>query len=513
MTRLLYDLLLMSVSATLMFLLAALMYRQTKRRCARWYYVLLTAAVILLIVPVQSLFKLPKAVSVSVPADIAVYTDGGTAAGTAAGINISYIISALWAAVAAAIIIQNAVAYIKTRRVLKKASREVYDVRTLFAYANVCKKMKLRGHVQVRRSGSIRSPLLFGVIKPMIILPDVLFSESELEMIFTHELTHYRHKDLIIKLAASLAAALHWFNPFAHILKRSINDACELCCDETVLSILDLPDKKDYGRLLLSVIESGSTEYAYTTAMSGKKSIQRRLKRIVNFRRMSPAVKTVGVITALSMLICSVTAFGFDAATEALPDTVSEILDVSDAYFGRNSETDEAEEPEKIPEETPETEEVFEEELPDEIVYDDFEEAEEHEAAEEYMTETPVTSTEEMPVIHNSYDYNAAENVQYVDTVQCVRVPNASYMFKPVFTGADGEEIRSSIINITEDCTLRVTARGTDDLDYSLCSADGTLLLTRTQMGGAIPLKAGTSYYIAARCGDKGEAYIYIYAN
>lgn len=537
MTKFLYNLLLMSVSGTVMFLLATLMYRQTKSKYARWYYALLITAAALFILPLQEIFSIPKAVTVELPRSISVYTDSGTSLAGGGGVDVSYIIFALWAAGAAAFITFNTCLYIRTYRALMAASRITLDTRVLSMRSKAAKSMKIKKDIRVRKSDTLRSPLLFGVIKPVIILPDMQFSESELNMIFTHELTHYRHKDLLIKLMTIFVSSIHWFNPCVYIMKKAINNGCELCCDETVLSILNLKDKKDYGRLLLAVIENGNTKFAYTTAMSVKQSIQQRLKKIVEFKRMSLPIKMISVMAALSMTVCSVTAFGFDIAKETLPDSVSKVIDkalntttdVSGAYLPKETEkpvqTDtqqQTETPVEI------TEEAMPEDISDNYIEENDETVSEvdivtNEPAEEYippenhytsaLSDTAVPTEAPEEIKWKTYEEKVMENGgYYVETIATVELPKSSYMFNPKFSVDNTAKIYSSLITVTEDCYMRIAASGSEDLHYELYNSKDELLLTDTQIKNAkIPVKKGECYYIAAESDTPQDAHIYVY--
>ncbi len=70
----------------------------------------------------------------------------------------------------------------------------------------------------------ISSPMLFGVRKPIILLPDLDYSQADLEMIITHETVHYKRKDIWYKFILLLANAVHWFNP---IINLSNGTLCE----------------------------------------------------------------------------------------------------------------------------------------------------------------------------------------------------------------------------------------------------------------------------------------------
>lgn len=527
--------LLMSMSGTMMFLLATLLYKQTKSKYARWYYALIITSVLLFILPLHGLLSIPKAVTVEVPQSMAVYSDSGIAVIPQNGIDVSYIIFAVWAIGAASLIGFNVYSYIRTRRTLLGISHVTLDARALCACRDAEKALGIKKNIRVRKSDMLRSPLLFGVLTPTVILPDIHFSDSELRMVFAHELTHYKHRDIVVKLVSILASSLHWFNPCVYFMKNAINNGCELCCDETVLSVLDLKDKKQYGRLLLSIIEGGRGGFAYTTAMSSQQSIKHRLLKIVEFKRMSLPVKMVSLMLALSMTVCSVTAFGFDVVKETLPDSISKVIDgthktevdASGAYI-------KADNPQ--PTEETVTEEPTEAELSTEPTEAPIDVTEAYEIQEE----TPVYETAAVNEAHEDYTpaeaytpvYIAPEPTEayavlpetakemseadyYVDeAVAHVSFPDTSYMFNPSFTGTTDEKIMSSLITVTRDCYMYISSDRSADYHYGLYDSNGTLLLIDKQIyNGKIPVKAGSEYYIIAESSTACDGHIYIYAN
>ena len=57
------------------------------------------------------------------------------------------------------------------------------------------------------------TPMLFGVLRPAIILPDREYTDEQLRAVLLHELTHLRRKDILVKWLSVLSCAVHWFNP------------------------------------------------------------------------------------------------------------------------------------------------------------------------------------------------------------------------------------------------------------------------------------------------------------
>ena len=112
--RILHDLLLCTVSGTLMLILSIPAGRLMRgKSMEKWYYAALVTAVLLFLVPLSGGPNIPKAMSVEIPADtVAMEVLYGAALPHAQqserdGLDISIIIFAAWAAVFAALIIKN----------------------------------------------------------------------------------------------------------------------------------------------------------------------------------------------------------------------------------------------------------------------------------------------------------------------------------------------------------------------------------------------------------------------
>jgi len=69
-----------------------------------------------------------------------------------------------------------------------------------FTERHFAERHKTKLNIKVVRTSYVNSPMLTGFIKPVIYLPDINFTEEELKYILWHEITHYSHKDLWVKL-------------------------------------------------------------------------------------------------------------------------------------------------------------------------------------------------------------------------------------------------------------------------------------------------------------------------
>ncbi|WP_269091451.1 M56 family metallopeptidase [Brevibacillus brevis] len=89
-------------------------------------------------------------------------------------------------------------------------------------------------------SGSYRkSPHISGLIYPWIYCPEEICKESNasaLTHVFSHELAHYKRKDIAWNLLGLLALAVHWMNPFIWMCVKQMKADRELACDAYVLT-------------------------------------------------------------------------------------------------------------------------------------------------------------------------------------------------------------------------------------------------------------------------------------
>lgn len=354
-SHILHNLFMCSITGSIMLLLSMAARIFFKSRSAD-YHMMLLAAEAMFIFPASAIFEIPKTVTVEIPqsSPVQAVMYGGTADG-AGGISLSGVIFIIWSAVSVLMIAKNVACYIRFAGEISRC-RAIEDARINAVYRRAAQRIGIKRTVKLKSSEVLRSPILFGIIRPVLVLPEHIFSESELDMIITHELIHHRHGDIAVKLMSVIAVCIQWFNPAAHVLSRKIGESCELWCDETVLRMLGIADKKEYGRLLLSVMENGVTVAGqYSTSMAAsKRQIKKRLKKVVQYRESTRIAKAAGMVMVIALSVCSVTAFGFSKAADAVPEAISEVFETPDIKPKKTEEANITPAETNTPEVTPE---------------------------------------------------------------------------------------------------------------------------------------------------------------
>lgn len=61
-----------------------------------------------------------------------------------------------------------------------------------------------------------------------------------------------KRRDIFIKWLLIFAGAMHWFNPLVYYVRREMNKACELACDESVIKKFDMSEMQQYGDTLIA---------------------------------------------------------------------------------------------------------------------------------------------------------------------------------------------------------------------------------------------------------------------
>lgn len=233
----------------------------------------------------------------------------------------------------------------------------------------------LRSKISLREA-DITSPIVFGVFRNIVIIPKNVTNESTLRYALTHEFIHIRRNDLLIKLIAEIAAMIQWFNPFAWIIRNSINNLCEVSCDEEVAADLSPEKRKEYASAILDFIDQ-SFEPAPSVpplilSFFGKEvSLKERLENIVQYEKMSRRMFYIS-----SVLLLLFTILGFVTAS-ALVSEKNDTLKAPLSYAGVIDSN-------SVPTQIPDTTEIFTVIASDPVM-----------TAAPVATQTPVITTED----------------------------------------------------------------------------------------------------------------------
>ncbi|MBI4663202.1 MAG: hypothetical protein HY735_30715 [Verrucomicrobia bacterium] len=175
------------------------------------------------------------------------------------------------------------------RRVRRLARLEDARVESLLEEAK--RRVGIRSVVEVVETCETAVPAMYGLLRPRLLLPRDFrrhFSDEELRLVFLHELTHLRRCDHVINWVMLILSAIHWFNPLIWLAFARMRADRELACDEQVLSVSPEHQNKDYGQMLIRLLE-GLPRPARLPGLIGivenTNQLKRRITMIAKFKR------------------------------------------------------------------------------------------------------------------------------------------------------------------------------------------------------------------------------------
>ncbi len=230
-------------------------------------------------------------------------------------VPVAVVLGTLWLTGVFAIALIQISSYLVTRRALLRWARPVSpETREQIQYLAL--RLGLKRTFQVRRSDRVRTAMVLGVLRPVLLLPQ----EECDPLVVLHELNHLRRRDLEYKGLMMAACWLHWFNPLVWWMSRVAGRNLELCCDEDVAGKENSAFRHRYGRLLLECAAEGAGPVLSSRFGSSKEELKARLTNLFVAKKRGRALVCLA-------LACAVLAGGLVACEQTQPPAPDAQLD------------------------------------------------------------------------------------------------------------------------------------------------------------------------------------------
>lgn len=224
--------------------------------------------------------------------------------GTVKTVDITDILLTLWLAGVIACVLWQGIGYYRLIRSLKGTSQPVEraDLHTILQ--EQCADLVIDREIPLRVSSAADCPMLAGFIHPTLYLSDEHISRTDAAFIFRHELTHYKHGDLWLKLLLLAARCLHWFNPLVHLIARFAQEDIEAACDDAVVRGHDGAYRRAYGETILrsAIAQSQKRKALVSCFGDDKKTLMRRFEGLFD---KSVKKRGVALVVMIALLVGS----------------------------------------------------------------------------------------------------------------------------------------------------------------------------------------------------------------
>ncbi len=237
-------------------------------------------------------------------------------------VHVYTILLLVWIAGTVTLWIKTVLHYIHFRRFRKhiQTKPETVDNKVSVLVSKIILSGNSMRKVKVIQTSLLSTPLLTGLFKPVIYLPNIPFTDTELEYILRHELTHYINKDLWIKFLLNIIYSVFWWNPFLYLLKRNTDHLLELKTDLSLARQLSEKSRTQYLETILKVVKYqsslkhhqklSSVGIGFASSNSGRK-IRQRFQLVDCYKPMNWLQKSANWCICILMLVSFFLSFSF----------------------------------------------------------------------------------------------------------------------------------------------------------------------------------------------------------
>ncbi len=187
------------------------------------------------------------------------------------------------------------------------------DVYWLELKDKILQKANVNHAVELVESALVRTPMVIGHLKPMILFPISVMnrlSSQEVEAILSHEIAHILRNDYVVNIAQSMIEALFYFHPAVWWLSNQVRNARETCCDDIAIKLCG--SSINYAKALVVVQDMNFYPLSPSLAFAGqqKNQLLMRVQRIL--QPSSPSKSNIMEKTiALGLLLATIITVSF----------------------------------------------------------------------------------------------------------------------------------------------------------------------------------------------------------
>lgn len=191
---------------------------------------------------------------------------------------------------------------------ISRKSELVNDQNIKKSVHRVREMLRISRTVSIKESSAVSSPFSFGFLRPCVILPTTYsqWSDSVLEDVLTHELSHIKRFDWLSMLLCQAVLCVYWFNPLVWLAVRKVDEEAENSCDAAVVRCGK--SNTEYAEnLLLVARECRDQRKLLAQMMVDKKLLSNRITTILEnpmmMKTISRKMTAVSVVVAATLLV------------------------------------------------------------------------------------------------------------------------------------------------------------------------------------------------------------------
>lgn len=174
--------------------------------------------------------------------------------GSGSGITLLGLLAFIWITGIIIFISVHLASYVYYRKQISENGRAAEDQNILGQIQALKNELHIKQPVHAVIFKGTSSPVVTGIFKPVLVLPEEQYNKEQMYFILKHEMVHIKRRDIYIKLLMAAASAVHWFNPLVWIMCKEATLDMELSCDKRVTQDAGFDVRKAYAETLLEAL-------------------------------------------------------------------------------------------------------------------------------------------------------------------------------------------------------------------------------------------------------------------
>lgn len=230
-------------------------------------------------------------------------------------------------------------AWNRTRK-LRSSAALVHPSPQLQRACELCLRTFRMEGVELRASDDLSCPAMAGALRPYVILPSAMLTETSEEVLtsgIAHELAHVVRRDYVLNLVYEVLLIPIHFHPAARWIARAIQQTRELACDELVTRRVMKADV--YAKSILEIASGtlGRVQPGYMLGVFDADILEHRIRRLITQRAGAGKRGAVLLATGLAgMCVCAVLVSGSSIVARAQTRSYSELKLGEEAFNRRD---------------------------------------------------------------------------------------------------------------------------------------------------------------------------------
>lgn len=243
-----------------------------------------------------------------------------------------YTFGCIWILAMILLMVFHLYRYLKWRAVcMGNIPEEDMKIQALFDA--ICEQMGIAGKIQLCRNDLIEIPCYTSCGGPTVMLPFIVYTEDEARLVLSHELGHYKEKDMWLKSWCMAVKFIHGFNPGAYFVLEWAMLICEESCDRLVCGMDEVKaHEKQYFQTIFDMMQTGKQKdrpHLFALFNTAKNYERRVLCMRMELEGKKMKKSVVVALSACFILGSSMTAW---AAGDALTNSYEEVAAETSDY-------------------------------------------------------------------------------------------------------------------------------------------------------------------------------------